>query len=160
MHQRLTKLCPSTLWKLATIIKLKYFGHTMHSSDSMNKEMILGLTDGDGKLRKEVYRMWGTVMMNWCNIWTATQNKVQWRAMICKAMKSMECQNKQGGSKTQYFLLTQSNTLTGGTCDLKALLLLNQLTGFLNTDNYKFHIIQNKSFITNILTCLHLKHKN
>ena len=46
-----------SLETLATISKLKYFGHTMHSSDSMNKEMILGLTDGDGKLRKEVYRM-------------------------------------------------------------------------------------------------------
>ena len=46
-----------SLETLATISKLKYFAHIMHSSRSMNKEMILGLTDVDGKLRKEVYRM-------------------------------------------------------------------------------------------------------
>jgi len=31
------------------ISKLKYFGHIMHSSDSMKKDLILGLTDGSGK---------------------------------------------------------------------------------------------------------------
>ena len=38
-----------SLETLATISKLKYLGHTMHSSDSMKKDLILGLTDGSGK---------------------------------------------------------------------------------------------------------------
>jgi len=42
---------------LATISKLKYFGHIMHSSDSMKKHMILRLRDSSGKLRKTVYKM-------------------------------------------------------------------------------------------------------
>jgi hypothetical protein len=41
---------------LATISKFKYFGHIMHSSDSMKKDLMLGLTDGSGKLRKTVYK--------------------------------------------------------------------------------------------------------
>ena len=43
----------------------------------------------------------------------------------------------------QYFLLTQLSRITSVTCDLRAL-LQNQLTGFLNTGNYMFHIIQKK----------------
>jgi hypothetical protein len=42
---------------LTTISKLKYFGHIMHSSGSMKKDSILGLTDGSVKLRKTVYKM-------------------------------------------------------------------------------------------------------
>jgi hypothetical protein len=34
---------------LATISKLKYFGHIMHSSDCMKKDLMLGLTDRSGK---------------------------------------------------------------------------------------------------------------
>ena len=48
---------------LATISKLKYFGHTMHSSDSMKKDMILGLRHSSGKLRKTVYKMISRNMM-------------------------------------------------------------------------------------------------
>jgi hypothetical protein len=42
-----------SLENLATISKLKYFGHTMHSSDSMKKYTIIGLTDGSGKLERQ-----------------------------------------------------------------------------------------------------------
>ena len=38
-----------SLETLATISKLKYSAHTMHSSDSMKKDLILVLTDGSGK---------------------------------------------------------------------------------------------------------------
>ena len=44
--------------------KLKYFGHIMHSSDCMKKDMMLGLTDGSGKLRKAVYKMISGNMRN------------------------------------------------------------------------------------------------
>jgi hypothetical protein len=37
-----------SLETLATINKLKYFGHIMHISDSVKKDLILGLTDGSG----------------------------------------------------------------------------------------------------------------
>jgi hypothetical protein len=38
-----------SLETLATISKLKYFGQTMHNSDCMKKDLILGLTDSSGK---------------------------------------------------------------------------------------------------------------
>jgi hypothetical protein len=38
-----------SLETLATISKLKYFGQTMHSSDCVKKDLILGLTDGNEK---------------------------------------------------------------------------------------------------------------
>jgi hypothetical protein len=38
-----------SLETLATISKLIYFGHTVHSLDSMKKGLMLGLTDGSGK---------------------------------------------------------------------------------------------------------------
>jgi len=44
--------------------KLKYFGHIMHSSDSLKKCMKLGLTDGSGILRKTVYKMISRNMRN------------------------------------------------------------------------------------------------
>jgi hypothetical protein len=44
-----------TMETLVTISKLIYFGNIMHSSDSMKKDLMLGLTDGSGKIRKTVY---------------------------------------------------------------------------------------------------------
>jgi hypothetical protein len=38
-----------SLETLVTISKLKYFGHKMHSSDCMKKDLMLGLTVGSGK---------------------------------------------------------------------------------------------------------------
>jgi len=38
-----------SLETLATISKLKCFGHIMHSSDSMKKDLMLRVTDGSGK---------------------------------------------------------------------------------------------------------------
>jgi hypothetical protein len=40
---------------LVTVSKLIYFGNIMHISDSMKKYLMLGLTDGSGKIRKTVY---------------------------------------------------------------------------------------------------------
>jgi hypothetical protein len=103
---------------LATISKLKYFGHIMHSSVSMKKDLILGLTDGSGKLRKTVYKMIGRNMRN------RDDELVQ--HLNCDAKQSaMEGPDLQGhrkqemseeirGRKTLYFLLTQSNRITRG----------------------------------------------
>ena len=44
--------------------KLKYFGHIMHSSDSLKKCMKLGLTDGSRILRKRVYNIISRNMRN------------------------------------------------------------------------------------------------
>jgi hypothetical protein len=46
-----------SLENLATTSKLKYFGHIMHSSDSMKKRFDVRLINGSGKLRKTVYKM-------------------------------------------------------------------------------------------------------
>jgi hypothetical protein len=44
------KIMPKpSLETLATISKFKYFGHTMHRSDSMKKAIMLGVIDGSGK---------------------------------------------------------------------------------------------------------------
>jgi len=43
-----------SLETMATINKLKHFGHIMHSSDSMKKDTLLGLTDGSGKKEDSV----------------------------------------------------------------------------------------------------------
>jgi len=45
-----------SLETLATISKLKYFGHIMHSSDSMKKDRMLGLTDCSGKYERQCTR--------------------------------------------------------------------------------------------------------
>jgi hypothetical protein len=37
---------------LATTIKLKYFGHTLHTSDSQEKSFVLGLTCSRNKKTK------------------------------------------------------------------------------------------------------------
>jgi len=96
-----------SLETLATISKLKYFGHIMHSSDCMKKDMMLGLTDGSGKLRKAVYKMISGNMRN-CD-----DELVQ--HLNCHTKQSaMEGPEQIRDSKTQYFLLTQSNSDTRG----------------------------------------------
>jgi hypothetical protein len=45
-----------SLETLATISKLKYFGHIMHSSDSMKKDLMLRVTDGSGKKVRQCTR--------------------------------------------------------------------------------------------------------
>ena len=73
----------------------------------MKKDMMLGLTDGSGKLRKAVYKMISGNMRN-CD-----DELVQ--HLNCHTKQSaMEGPEPIRDSKTQYFLLTQSNSDTRG----------------------------------------------
>jgi len=58
MNASVTKqiMLKHSLETLATINKLKYFGHIMHSSDCMKKDMMLGLTVGSGKYGRQCKR--------------------------------------------------------------------------------------------------------
>lgn len=89
MHQQLIKL--SLTKPLAIISKLKYFGYTRRTSDSMEKDLVLGLTDGYRKGRQ--CTTWtdeirGALMMNWHDILTATQKRMQWRDLIYMATEN------------------------------------------------------------------------
>jgi hypothetical protein len=56
------------------------------------KDLMLRPTDGNRRRRRQHTRwtdeMQGTLMMNWCNILTAMQNRVQWRDLIYKAVEN------------------------------------------------------------------------
>jgi hypothetical protein len=107
-----------SLETLATIRKSKYFGHTIHSSDSMKKNLILGLTDGSGKLRKTVYKVFSRNMRNRDDELVQQLNcHVKQNAMEgpdLQGHEKQEISEQIRGSKTQYFLLTQSIRITRG----------------------------------------------
>jgi len=104
---------------LVTVSKLKYFEHIMHRSDSMKKKKImLGLTNGSGKLRKTVYKMISRNMRNPEDELVQHLNcHTKQSAMDGPDLKGHEKQEMSEqirGSKTQYFLPTQSNRITRG----------------------------------------------
>jgi hypothetical protein len=53
-------------------------------------------------------------MMNWHDILTATQKRMQWRDLIYMATENRKWQNEWSVSKTQYCLLRKSNKITRG----------------------------------------------
>jgi hypothetical protein len=81
-----------SLETLAVIGKLKYFGHIMRMSNSLEKVMMLGLTDGSrrgGRQRtKWTDEIRRTITMNWHDTINATQNRMQWRDLIYKAVEN------------------------------------------------------------------------
>jgi hypothetical protein len=68
---------------LAVIGKLKYFGHIMHTSDSLEKDLMLGLTDGSRRRGRQqtkwTDKIRRTMTMNWHDTINATLNRTQWR---------------------------------------------------------------------------------
>jgi hypothetical protein len=87
-----------SLETLATISKLKYFGHITHRSDSSKKDTMLGLTDDSGKLRKTVYKMISRYMRNTekelVQHLNCHANRLHWRDLIYKTMINSKHQNK------------------------------------------------------------------
>jgi hypothetical protein len=70
----------------------------MRTSDSLEKDLMLGLTDGSRrrgrqqtKWTDEIQR---TTMMNWHDTINATQNRTQSRDLIYKAMENRKRQNE------------------------------------------------------------------
>jgi hypothetical protein len=87
-----------SLETLVVIGKLKYFGHIMHTSDSLEEELMLGLTDSNRR-RARQWTKWTdeirrTTMMNWHDTINATQNRMQWRDLIYKAVENRKQQNE------------------------------------------------------------------
>jgi len=78
-----------SLKTLATIRKPKYIWHLICMSDSMEKDMMLGMTDGSRRgvlcTRWSEKIQW-TLKMNWHDILAATQNKSQCKYLIYKAV--------------------------------------------------------------------------
>ena len=70
----------------------------MRTSDSLEKHLMLGLTDGSrrgGRQRtKWTDETRRTMTMNWHDTINATQNRTQWRDMIYKAVENRKRQNK------------------------------------------------------------------
>jgi hypothetical protein len=81
-----------SLESLAVIGKLKYFGHIMLTSDSLEKDLMLELADSSrrrGRQRAEwTDEIQKTMMMNWHDTINATQNRTRWRDLIYKAVEN------------------------------------------------------------------------
>jgi hypothetical protein len=83
-----------SLQTLAVIWKLKYFGHIMRKSDSLEKDLMLGLTDSSRRGRqrtKWTHEIRRTMTMNWHTI-NATKNRTQWRNLIYMAVENRKRQ--------------------------------------------------------------------
>ena len=118
MNTSVTKQMMSkhSLETLVTISKLKYFGHIMHSSDSM-KKLVLGPKIDSEKFWKTVEKMISGNIRNrddkLVQYLTNAQNRMQWRDLIYEAMKNRKCRINKG-QKNQYYWLTKFNRITSG----------------------------------------------
>jgi hypothetical protein len=82
---------------LAVIGKLKYFGHIMRTSDSLEKDLMLGLTDGSRRGRQQTKwtdEIRRTMTMNCHDTINATPNRTQCRNLIYKAVDNRKRQNE------------------------------------------------------------------
>jgi hypothetical protein len=79
----------NSLKTLAPMCKPKYFRHLICMSDSMEKDLMLGMTDGSKRgiqCTRWSEEKQGTLKMNWHDILAATQNRAQCKHLIHKAM--------------------------------------------------------------------------
>jgi hypothetical protein len=84
---------------LAVTGKLKYFGHIMRTSDSLEKGLMLGLTDGSRRRGRQRTKWTDEIrrtmtIMNWHDTINATQNRMHWRDLIYKAVENRKRQNE------------------------------------------------------------------
>jgi len=81
----------NSLKTLATICKPKYFRHLIRMLDFLEKDLVLGLTDGSSRgiqgtrWSEEIQ---GILKMNWHDILAATQNRAQCKHLIYKVMEN------------------------------------------------------------------------
>jgi len=86
-----------SLKTLTTICKPKYFWHLIYMSDSMKKDLMLGMTDGNrSTVHKMVRKNTRNPENNWHNILAATQNRAQYKYLIYKATENRKHQQVSG----------------------------------------------------------------
>jgi hypothetical protein len=117
----------TSLETLAAISNLKYFGHMMCMSDSMQKDLMVRLTDGSRRGRQRI---------KWTDDFKTSQqpcetehNRVTWFTKPWRKEMTKWTRN----SKTQHFLPRKSYKIIRG-CDLNILLLL-----LLHPLHYHYH---------------------
>jgi hypothetical protein len=87
----------NSLKTLATICKPKYFRHLIRMLDFLEKDLVLGLTDGSSRgiqgtrWSEEIQ---GILKMNWHDILAATQNRAQCKHLIYKVMENRKHQQE------------------------------------------------------------------
>jgi len=87
----------NSLKTLAPVCKPKHFRHIICMSDSMEKNLMLGLTYGSKRgilCARWSEEIQGTLKMNWHDILAATQNRAQCKHLIHKAMEKRKHQQE------------------------------------------------------------------
>ena len=73
-------------------LKLKYFGHLMQKADSLEKTLMLGKTEGEGRRGQQKKRWLGSITdsmdMNLSKFQEIVENRGAWRAAVHGVVKT------------------------------------------------------------------------